>query len=490
MRRVRRWTIGLGTLRSAAIGVAALLCAAAYPAQAAEPVAAAAKPAPAHPVPKPIDYAKLTAEATELLSKYIQIDTTNPPGNELPAARMLRERFLADGIPATIWEAQPGRAVIAARLHGIGKHNKSIVLLSHMDVVPAEPKDWEMPPFSGAVKEGEIWGRGALDDKGPGVVEMMAMLAIKRAGILLNRDILFLATADEEEGGRHGAGWLVEHEPDLISDAGYLINEGGEIRAEPGKRKLYEVAVSEKTPLWLKLTAQGAAGHASTPPDSTAVTRLIRALDRLLGYKAPIKVLPIVQEYFRAIAKFDRGPKQLLDLRSALRDQAFAKQFLSGPGQAAMVRDTFTPTMLTASSKINVIPSTAWVELDCRLLPGDDPAGAIGTIRKLVADDSIRIDQILNFPAISSPEKSLLMSAIRALAEKHDDAEVVATMLDGFTDSHYFRQFGLVAYGFIPLEATAAEERTVHGANERIAIGNLRGGIERMVELLKILGGR
>ena len=172
----------------------------------------------------------VTQEATDLLSKYIQMNTTNPPGNELDAARMLKEKFLTDGIPATTWEPQHGRGIVAARLRGIGKHNKSIILLSHMDVVPANPKEWEVPPFSGEVKDGKIWGRGAIDDKGPGVIELMAMLAIKRAGILLNRDVMFIATGDEEEGGKNGAGWFVDHESNVFSDAGFLLNEGGGIR--------------------------------------------------------------------------------------------------------------------------------------------------------------------------------------------------------------------------------------------------------------------
>ena len=156
------------------------------------------------PASKAFNWEKLTQEATALLSQYIRIDTTNPPGNELGAARMLRERFLADGIPATVWEPMPGRGVVAARLRGTGKHTKAIVLLSHMDVVPANPKQWQVPPFSGEVKDGDIWGRGAIDDKGPGVIEMMAMLAIKRAGILLNRDVIFIATGDEERAAATG----------------------------------------------------------------------------------------------------------------------------------------------------------------------------------------------------------------------------------------------------------------------------------------------
>src|ERR1035437_5424015 len=209
------------------------------------------------PPPQPINWDKVTQEATDLLSRYIQINTTNPPGNEIEAARMLRENFLTDGLPATPWEPQHGRGIVAARLSGIGKHTKSIILLSHMDVVPANPKEWEVAPFSGAVKDGKIWGRGSIDDKGPGVIELMAMLAIKRAGILLDRDVLFVATGDEEEGGKNGAGWFVDHESNIFSDAGYLINEGGGIRALSDNRKVYVVSVTEKTPLWLRLTATG-----------------------------------------------------------------------------------------------------------------------------------------------------------------------------------------------------------------------------------------
>ncbi len=188
---------------------------------------------------------KLTQEATALLSQYIRIDTSNPPGNELGAARMLREKFLADGIPATVWEPAPGRGVVAARLRGIGKHTKAIILLSHMDVVPAVAKQWQVPPFSGEVKDGDIWGRGAIDDKGPGVIEMMAMLAIKRAGILLDRDIIFIATGDEEAGGRNGAEWFVNHEKQVFSDAGYLLNEGGGIEQTPGHHRYYAVSIAE-----------------------------------------------------------------------------------------------------------------------------------------------------------------------------------------------------------------------------------------------------
>ena len=433
----------------------------------------------------------MTQEATDLLSKYIQINTTNPPGNEIEAAKMLKEKFLTDGIPATTWEPIKGRGIVAARLRGIGKHNKSIILLSHMDVVPANPKEWQVSPFSGAVKSGEIWGRGAIDDKGPGVIELMAMLAIKRAGILLNRDVLFVATGDEEEGGKSGAGWFVDHEANVFADSGFLLNEGGGIRSlADNKHKAYVVSVTEKTPLWLKLSANGPAGHASDPPAETAVTRLVRALDKLSEYKTPVHVVGPVQDYYHTMAMLDHGPKQQLDLVAALKDSEFAKKFLSDPAQNARVRDTITPTVLSASSKTNVISETAYAEIDCRLLPGSDPKAVISDIKKNIGDDTIKIDTILNFPPVSSPSHSQLMTAIEALARIHDQASVVPSMVVGFTDSHYFRQKKIVSYGFIPFEVVPAQGKGVHGINERIGVTELADGIKRMVELLKIFGGQ
>ncbi len=446
-----------------------------------QPIAARAADA------KPIDWDRVTQEATDTLSKYIQINTTNPPGNEIAAANFLKEKLLADGIPATVIESEKGRGIVAARLHGVGKNNKAIVLLSHMDVVPADPKDWKVPPFSGDIKDGEIWGRGALDDKGPGVVELMAILALKRTGILLDRDVLFIATADEEEGGRKGAGWLVDHQPDLFADAGYLLNEGGGIQVEPDGRKVYAVSITEKTPFWIRLTTTGEPGHASAPPDQTSVTRLVHALGKLIDYRPPIKVVGTVENYFRLQGVIDHGPPQYQDLLKSLKDAAFAKRFLAVPSHNAMVRNTVAPTVLAAGQKTNVIPSSATAEVDCRLLPGENPKAFLKVLRELIADDTIKIDELLSFPSVSSPDKSPLMTAIEKLA-KTGKSPVVPTMTIGFTDCHYFRQKGIVAYGFIPIEMVEAQEHTVHGANERIPIKSLHDGIVKMAELLEIIG--
>ncbi len=441
------------------------------------------------PPPKEIDYDKLTQEAADVLSKYIRINTTNPPGDEMEAAKFFKEKFLSEGIAATTWESEPGRGIVVARLRGIGEKKKALIVLTHMDVVPAVASEWKVPPFSGEVKDGYVWGRGALDEKGPGVINLMSMLAIKRAGILLNRDIIFVATGDEEEGGRLGAGWFTEHEKDIFSDAGFLITEGGDILSLPDGKKLYEVAVTEKTPLWIRFTATGPEGHASTPATDTAVTRLIRALSKLVEYQPRIHVIGPVQDEFRTIAEIEHGPEQWLDLAASLRDLTYARKFLDDPFQNAKVRDTIAPTVLQGSDKTNVIPAVAYAEIDCRLLPGDDQKVFLRNLKKLINDDSIKIDVKLDSaPTTSSPSKSILMSAIEELARKYDKCRVVPALAIGFTDSRYFRRKDVVSYGFTPLDLPPNESRGIHGIDERIAVKEIGAALRRMTMLLEIFG--
>ena len=440
------------------------------------------------PAPQPLDYGKIAQEAAALLSKYIQIDTTNPPGNELSAARLLREKFLEDGIPATVWEPQPGRGIVAARLHGRGHHTKALLLLSHIDVARANPHQWQVPPFSGQIKDGLVWGRGALAGKGQGVIELMAMLALKRSGVLLDRDIVFLATGDEEQGGQNGARWAITHEANLFSDAGYFLNEGGWIRQATNGRRFYAVSVTEKAPLWLKLTAQGPFTQAYAPPDDTAVTRLIRALDRLLAYQPVIRIIDPVRDYFQALGQLEGGPPEYNDVAKALHDDPeFAKKFLADPRNNAFVRDTLTPTRLSGSDEPNLIPTIAEAELDVRLLPGDNPREFEQNITKVLDDKNVKLETLLNFPAASSTRNSQLMNAITQLAQS-DDARVVPTMSLSFTNSHYFRQKGLIGYGFTPIELNSAEEQAIRGANESIRIRELGAAIHRMVQLLNYFG--
>jgi acetylornithine deacetylase/succinyl-diaminopimelate desuccinylase-like protein len=317
------------------------------------------------------------------------------------------------------------------------------------------------------------------------------MLALKRAGVLLNRDVIFIATGDEEVGGKNGAGWVVEHQQNVFRDAGYLLNEGGGILARPNGKRYYAVSITEKTPLWLRITAEGREGHAAVPSEETSVTELVHALDRLIAYRPTIHVINPVRDYFKAMADLDGGPQEFLDLAKSLReDPDFAKKFLSVPRQNALVRTTITPTVLSASDKTNVIPPSASAEVDCRLLPGEDPKVVENNIRKAIDDKHIKMEVILNFPSISSPPKSQLMTAIDKLAEADGNARVVPTLIAGFTDSHYFREKGLISYGFIPIELTPAEEHGVHGVNEHLPVKDLGPAIKRMVELLEYMGDR
>ena len=432
------------------------------------------------------DWRRLGGEAADVLSDVIRIDTQNPPGGETAAANALARKLAAEGIAADVIESAPDRGNLYARLAGSGR-GRPIILLAHLDVVPADARAWRVPPFGGIREHGYVYGRGALDAKGVAVTELMTLVALKRAGETPARDIVFLATADEETGGKAGAGWIVEHRPDLLRDVEYLLTEGDHISVGPGGRKIVQVAVAEKTPYWVKLTARGEPGHGSVPPPQTAVTRLVRALDKLRRYRTAVRVVRPVEEYFAALAALEHGPaaERLGHLGEALEDPAFFADFTRNPRQNALIRNTITPTVLQAGSKTNVIPDEAIAQLDCRLLPGERPADFLALLRDVIADDNVRVEPLLTFPASSSDAHSGFMDAIRRMAVTElGGAPVVPSVIPGFTDSHYFREHGIASYGFLPFVLSEDEERTVHGVNERISVENLRDGIRRLVALV------
>ncbi len=434
-----------------------------------------------------VNWDSIESEAAQMLSDYIHIDTTNPPGNELAAANFLAERFRAEGIGAEVFESAPGRGSVVARVKGTGG-GRAVALLNHLDVVPANASEWDTPPFEGVRRGAHIYGRGALDCKGVGVIEAMTLIQLKRAGIPLKRDVVFLGTADEEAGGKVGAGSLVANQFDRIRDVEFVLNEGGHIHLQGNGSRVYEVAVSEKTPCWLRLTAEGHPGHGSAPPPQTSVTRLLTALNRAQAYKPEMKVTPEVQAYFAALAEQQVGERreQYKDLRTALGVTAFRNTFLGDGHNAALVFNTLTPTVLTASPKTNVIPKTASAELDCRLLPGENPNAFVAKIRKLINVPDIKIDVMLNFPPSASPTDTALFDAIRAQARR-DSSMVVPSVLTGFTDSHYFRDKGIASYGFIPVALTDGDTLGEHGVNERLSTANLVDGTRRMIDLLQLL---
>ena len=424
-----------------------------------------------------------------MLAGLIQIDTTNPPGGETAAANAIARKLTEEGIESQVLESSPGRGNVYARLAGKGA-GRPVVLLSHLDVVPADPKSWKMPPFAGAREDGFVYGRGALDDKGMGAVELMAMIAIKRSAQPLDRDLILLATADEETGGKAGAGWLAEHRPELVQGAEYLVNEGDAIHQRPTGKTVVQVGVAEKTPCWVRLTAHGDAGHGSTPPPQTAVTRLVRALNKLRRYRTPIRVTRPVEAYFAAVAQEEKEPlkSRLLHLAESLEDPEFLAEFTRNPRQNALVRNTLTPTVLTGSPKTNVIPAEASAEIDVRLLPGEKPADFLATLATLIGDEAVQIEPILSFPASASEPDSPFVATLRqVMASEFPGSPVIPSVVPGFTDSHYFRDLGIESYGFAPFVLSEGEEKTVHGIDERISVENLRNGVRRLVTLLRAL---
>jgi acetylornithine deacetylase/succinyl-diaminopimelate desuccinylase-like protein len=435
------------------------------------------------------DWSAVEKEATDLLSAYVRIDTSNPPGNETAAARFLAERFRGAGLEAEVFESEPGRGSVLARLPGRDTGGaRPVVLLNHLDVVPANAVEWQVPPFAGVVKDGYVYGRGTLDCKGVGTTEAMAMLLLQRQGLRLRRDVFFVGTADEEAGGKLGAGWFVAQHLDRLHNPEFVLNEGGAIHVLENGHRAYEVAVAEKTPCWLRLSTSGTGGHGSSPPADTAVTRLVRALDRLREYHPPLKVVPEVQTYYAALAAVEEGARRehYRDLRAALNNTEFRDEFLHDPPEAALVHNTLTPTVLHGSQKTNVIPQTASAELDCRLLPGEDPAAFVQSVREVLADPDVAVDVLLNFPPSASPTDTVLYQDIGELAHR-DGAPLVPTVLRGFTDSHYFREKGITSYGFVPFVLNREEEIREHGVDERLSTANLRDGTRRLVELLQAM---
>jgi acetylornithine deacetylase/succinyl-diaminopimelate desuccinylase-like protein len=425
-------------------------------------------------------------EATTTLSNYLRINTTNPPGNEIEAAEFFSRIFDREGIKYRIFQSQPGRANIYARLPGDGS-KRPIILLSHMDVVPAVPSDWEVPPFSGAIKDGYIWGRGALDMKGMGVLELISFLTLKRQQVPLKRDVIFLATADEETGGKLGAGWFVENHSDLIKDTEYLITEFGWIFVEDGQVKYYAIDVAEKAPCWLKISFSGTPGHGSTPRTDTSVNRLIHALEKVLAYQTPLKVVSPVDDYFATLALLEDPPKRrlLANIRQTIKEPEAVAPLLQIPYFNAILRNTISVTVLKGSSKTNVIPPIASAHLDCRLLPGQDPEEFIEQLKKVINDPMVQIERLLNFSTSASRTDTEFYRVISEVTKKVDAKAVVApTMLSGFTDSHYFRQRGVTCYGFIPFKVSFADLRLIHGNNERVSVENMKLGTRILYQML------
>jgi acetylornithine deacetylase/succinyl-diaminopimelate desuccinylase-like protein len=457
------------------------------------PSASVAPPAPS-PSPEPLacpraptlDPRLIADEAACLLSEYVRIDTTNPPGNERATARFLQAVLARDGIEARIIESVPGRANLIARLPSASA-GKAIALAHHMDVVPAVASEWSVPPFAAEIRDGYLWGRGSLDNKGGGLIGVLTMLMAKRLGSALPRELVVLALADEEAGSGHGSRFLVAQHPELFENIAFVLNEGGAILKVGGDRVLYSVELAQKAPLWLRVSARGPSGHGSAPSPNAAAERLVRALARLVDHRFPIVVLPEVQALFAMKAPTMPEPLRdgARDLKAALTKTKFRAAFMSDAHNAALVQNTLAITMLHGSDKENVIPAEVSAVLDVRILPGQDAQAVTREITRLLADASLEVTPLLSWQAHSSPRDTPVFQAIEAFAKAHDPgAPVVANVIAGFTDCNAFRAHKISCYGFTPLRIAVEDVARLHDKDERIDLAALGQAVVDLHALL------
>lgn len=434
-----------------------------------------------------MDWISLHEEAISYLQQYIRIETINPPGNEIEGTKFLKSIFDRESIPFEIFEPSPGRGNLVAVLKGNGE-KRPIILLNHIDVVPVERDKWEIDPFSATIKDGFIYGRGALDDKSMGIIEMMVLIMLKRENIKLKRDIVFLATSDEETGGRWGVQWAMENIP-FLKESEFALNEGGYIILnEEGKPDRYEVSCGQKVILQLKLKARGTSGHGSMPHNDNPNVKLINALNGLIKWETPFHIIPMVKEFF-----FKMAPKQPLyernlfeNIEKGLLDPSFSVWFTSNPIYNAMVRNTISLTILQGGSKVNVIPSEAYATIDCRLIPGTSKEEFLKEVRKRIGDE-IEVEVIGESKSTPpSPMDTELISIIKDFASRNDpECPVVPLLLPGATDSRFLRENGIATYDFCPFRLTEKEILRVHGNNERISLDNLKFGMMTLFEIVK-----
>jgi acetylornithine deacetylase/succinyl-diaminopimelate desuccinylase-like protein len=369
------------------------------------------------------------------------------------------------------------------------------VLHHHIDVVYADRRYWSVDPFGGVIRDGYLYGRGALDMKSTGIFQLVALLALGRARVPLKRDLVYLATADEEAGSRHGALWVAAERPGWLAGAEYALSELGFIYHQPEARApLGTIVVSEKIGLPLRLTARAEPGHGSMPWPDASPHRLIRALSRLLAAERPPRVLPEVAEYFARLGGLlprDAG-RGWEDVEASLGDPAFRARFLADRHRAAMVRTTFAVTMLRGSEKRNVIPPEAVAEVDCRLLAGDDPDEVVAWVRGVVDDPQVEVEVIgpARQPNMSPPDTDLYKALADGLRRRMPGTVVAPEVLVAFTDNWVFRREGLHGYGWSPLVLDQGELRGIHGNDERVSLENIRAGARAYAEtLLAVAGG-
>ncbi|MEO5902788.1 MAG: M20/M25/M40 family metallo-hydrolase [Gemmatimonadaceae bacterium] len=441
----------------------------------------------------------IESETVALLQALIRFDTTNPPGNERPLAQFLADLFAKEGIPSTLLLPTPSRAALIARLKGKGTR-RPVILLAHMDVVGVERENWSCDPFGGVVRDGFVYGRGAIDDKGMLAANVMAMLQLKRTvidfGGYLERDIVFIATSDEESGGAHGMRWLVENHPEHL-DAEFAINEGGRTRIIEGGKRYLAIQTSEKISHMVRLTARGPAGHAAIPLADNAVFQLGRALAKLDVYREPVTLDSTTSRFFRELSNV----WPVAEISDAMRDLVSSDPVYSERGAKvlshipvfnAVMRNGISPVDLSGGVAGNVIPAEVSATFNVRTIPGHRIEEVVDRIRAAVASDSVTVEIASHGDEApgSDPDSAMFTAIATAATALDPEITVVPYLSTGGTDSAHLRRLGINAYGVLPFPMQQSDEERMHGHDERVPVTSLHFGARLIFEsVLRVATG-
>ena len=431
------------------------------------------------------DWAAASKETLGHVQTMIRLNTVNPPGNEMQVAKYLETTLKAAGIETHLFEPAPGRAAFVARLKGNGS-KQPVLIMGHMDVVGVERAKWTVDPFAAEVKGEYLYGRGAIDDKGPLAANLETMLLLKRnvidKGGSLSRDVIFVANSDEEQGGDYGMGWLIEHHPELIK-AEFALNEGGRTRIVGGKLLYVAVQNTEKVSHVVNVTAHGPGGHASIPLEGNVITRLGRALAKIAAHKEPLYLTPTTREFFSQLGKVwpnkeEKGAMADVASTDTRRQQRGSRVLEKIPVFNAVIRTGISPTMLEGGIRTNVIPTDATAKLNVRTLPGQSIDTVVARLKRVIGDPLVDVtisDRGADSPA--SDFRSPMFNAIRESAQALDPSLAVVPYLStGATDSARLRTWGMQAFGLLPFPMNQDDEDRMHGNDERVPLKSLEFG--------------
>jgi acetylornithine deacetylase/succinyl-diaminopimelate desuccinylase-like protein len=437
------------------------------------------------------DWKRVRDETVARLQALLRFDTTNPPGNEMPLAAYLEKELKAGGMETILLEPSPNRAALFGRLRGTGT-KRPVMLLAHMDVVGVERDKWTCDPFAGELRDGYVYGRGAIDDKGMLAANLTAILElsalVRQTGKLLDRDVVFLATSDEEAGGDWGMGWIIDHHPELV-DAEFALNEGGRTRIVGGGQTYLAVQSAEKVSHVVSVTASGPAGHAAVPLRGNAIFRLARAVAKIGAHAEPLHLTNITRSFFRDLANVWPEPDEAAAMRDlvgedATRREAAAETLSRIAVFNAVLRNGISATMLTGGIRYNVIPATAGAAFNVRTLPGQLVDDVVDRLRAVVDDSGVVIEvtQRGEEAPPSDPDSEMFAAIAESVKSFQPDITVVPYLSTGVTDSARLRRIGVKAYGILPFPMLQADEERMHGHDERVPVESLAFGARLIYE--------